>query len=254
MKVQYFNFLFGSSLKIASLKIGAVIMILLTYLSVANGKEIEINTRAKIEAVIGAGTINRIQVQGGEIMEVVGDESKYSIYWSGDWQNLFLVPKIEVGEMLELSLVFSGGLVQDVIFTVGDVTAQTIIISIDGGGKDTGIHDSRLDQHLKEDITAMMRAMLEGERGKYYVREVKLNLTKQQDKQSGLSIKQIQAYRYQELSGAVLLVENRSGKPIKLEENYFNELFKGIVAINLPTEVINPRAKAKLLIISREEQ
>ncbi len=52
----------------------------------------------KIEASIATNTLNRIGVVGGEIIEVIGDENKYAIYWSGDWRNLFIKPKVEVGE------------------------------------------------------------------------------------------------------------------------------------------------------------
>ena len=61
--------------------------------------ELTLDHKNRIEGIIGAGGVNRIQVIGSEIMEVVGDESKYSLYWSNDWQNLFITPKTEVGHL-----------------------------------------------------------------------------------------------------------------------------------------------------------
>src|SRR5271170_5254135 len=78
----------------------------------------------KIETVIAANELNRIGVVGGEIIEVIGDENKYALYWSGDWRNLFIKPKVEVGEIIELSLIMPQGGVQDIRFTVGDTAAQ----------------------------------------------------------------------------------------------------------------------------------
>ena len=63
----------------------------------------------KIETVIAANELNRIFVSGGEIIEVIGDENKYALYWSGDWRNLFIKPKVEVGEIIELSLIMPQG-------------------------------------------------------------------------------------------------------------------------------------------------
>ena len=72
----------------------------------------------KIETVIAANELNRIGVVGGEIIEVIGDENKYALYWSGDWRNLFIKPKVEVGEIIELSLIMPQGGAQDIRFTV----------------------------------------------------------------------------------------------------------------------------------------
>ena len=55
--------------------------------------EFTFNPKNRIETVIGANELNRIGVVGGEIIEVIGDENKYALYWSGDWRNLFIKPK-----------------------------------------------------------------------------------------------------------------------------------------------------------------
>jgi len=205
----------------------------------------------KIETVIAANELNRIFVSGGEIIEVIGDENKYALYWSGDWRNLFIKPKVAVGEIIELSLIMPQGGAQDIRFTVGDTSAQTIFInlgselksSLSGKGFTTFANPQ-----LKSEITSMMRAMIEGEKGKYYVTGLKRTL--KQNKQQ--LITQNTAYRYRNLSGAVLSVKNLTSKPLELLETDFSNLFKSTVAINLGSCVIKPRATMQVFIITRE--
>lgn len=156
---------------------------------------------------------------GGEIIEVVGDENKYAIYWSGDWHNLFIKPKVEVGETISLSLIMPGGFAQDIRFTVLDMASQTILLNLHNKGIRSSLTTSKIlpyfDQKLKSEMVLMIRAMIEGVQGKYYVVEAEriLRKTKQQ------LLKQIRWYRYGDLIGAVLLVKNLSSKPLLLVES-----------------------------------
>jgi len=205
----------------------------------------------KIETVIAANELNRIGVVGGEIIEVIGDENKYALYWSGDWRNLFIKPKAEVGEIIELSLIMPQGGAQDIRFTVGDTAAQTIFINLGSEPRSSlsGKGFTPLaNPQLKPAIAAMMRAMIEGEKGKYYV--VGSKRTLQQTKEQLIS--QNVSYRYRDLSGAVLLVKNLTSKSLDLLESDFKNLFKSTVAINLGSCVIKPRATVQVFIITRE--
>lgn len=227
--------------------------------------EFSFNTKQKIEAVIGAGQLNRIQINGGQLIEVVGDESKYTIQRSSDWQNLFIAPKVEVGETVEISLVLAGNLVQDIRFTVGDVTAQTIFINVGGpnsrsnkpgvlsantlaGSVDTIHCDILKDNILKAEISQMIRAMIEDIKDKYYVtkniRVIPNN--------NAMRILQLKAYRYQDLSGAVLEVKNNSRNVIELREQDFKGFFKGVVAINIGNTQLVPRSYSKVFIVTKD--
>jgi hypothetical protein len=213
--------------------------------------EFTFNPKNRIETVIGANELNRVFISGGEIIEVIGDENKYALYWSGDWRNLFIKPKVEVGETIELSLIMPHGGAQDIRFTVGDTSAQTIFINLGSELKSSlsGKGFTTLaNPQLKSEITSMMRAMIEGEKGKYYVTGLKRTL--KQNKQQ--LITQNTAYRYQNLSGAVLSVKNLTSKPLELLETDFSNLFKSTVAINLGSYVIKPRATMQVFIITRE--
>lgn len=205
----------------------------------------------KIETVIAANELNRIGVVGGEIIEVIGDENKYSLYWSGDFRNLFIKPKVEVGEIIELSLIMPQGGAQDIRLTVGDTAAQTIFINLGSEIKPSlsGNGVTKLaNKQLKSEISAMMRAMIESEKCKYYVTNVKRTL--KQSKQR--LITQQLSYRYRNLSGGCLHVKNLTSKSVDLLEQDFNNLFKNTVAINLESNVIKPGVTIRVFIITRE--
>jgi hypothetical protein len=213
--------------------------------------EFKYSVDKKIETVIAVNELNRIGVTGSEIIEVIGDENKYALYWSGDWRNLFVKPKVEVGETIELSLIMPGGQVQDIRFTVGDTAAQTIFINLASELKSSlpakGV-TKLANKQLKSEIAAMMRAMIESEKGKYYVTNVKRPLTQSKHR----LITQNVSYRYRDLSGAVLSVKNLTSKPLDLLEPDFSNLFKNTLAINLESCVIKPQATIRVFIITRE--
>jgi hypothetical protein len=210
-------------------------------------------TDQRIEAVLGAGVVNRVRVQFGELMEVVGNEQQYLLDWSTDYRNLFITPKLPVGENIEVSLLMAGGIVQDMRFTVGDCSAQTVLLK-GASDKQEAAYDKIIDHsvlfnpQLTKEVAAMMRAMIENTQGKYYVSHGKRALASRQDTQ----ITQIQSYRYQDLSGAVLEVVNLSRQPVELEESYFKDLFKGVIAINISAKSLPKGGRALVRLISKD--
>ena len=69
---------------------------------------------------------------------------------------------MEVGEVIELTIIAAHGDAQDIRFTVGDLSAQTILINM-------GESSTAQRVALKPEISKMMRAMIEGKKGKYYI-------------------------------------------------------------------------------------
>ena len=144
-------------------------------------------------------------------------------------------------------------------FTVGDTSAQTIFINLGSELKSSPpINDVTIlaNTQLKSEIASMMRAMIEGEKSKYYVTSSKRTLQKTKER----LVSQNAAYRYRNLSGAVLSVKNLTSKPLELLELDFSNLFKNTVAINLGSyngqtlNVIKPRATMQVFIITREKK
>ncbi len=218
-----------------------------------DSQQIDFTPTKHIEAIIAAAQLNRIQFDGGDLMEVVGDESKYSLYWSGDYRNLFIRPKVEVGEIIELSLVLAGGAAQDVRFTVGDVTAQTIFINKKSILQNFAINNNHLEplsKQLKSEIALMLRAMIADDKGKYYVMNIKNVL--QTGLQTSLAVTQLKTYRYQDLSGAVLKVTNNSNQLVELQEREFSHIFKATIAVNIENRSLLPKSVSRIFIITRE--
>ena len=218
-------------------------------------REYFINPKEKIETVIGAGELNRIYIDSAEITEVAGDESKYTLHWSGDRRNIFIFPKVEAGETIEISLIMPGGIAQDIRFTVGDCSARRIFIYndrnkylINSGNINNEIYSTITGYRLKNEIDAMMRSMLSFEKGKYYILDIRriLSVTKE------LSIRQEKAYRYKNLSGAILSVKNKTDKIVALEEKNITDLFNNVTAINLPQKLLSPKSQTQILVITEE--
>jgi len=214
----------------------------LSYSAIAS-TEFTFNPKQKIEAVVAAHELNRIQLNGGEVMEVIGNEDKYSLQWSSDYRNLFVSPKVEVGETIELSLVFAGGEAQDIRFTVGDITAQTIFVN-------NVAADSRINETLRTEVNRLMKTMMMDVNDKYYVIDDKRLLLKEQE----TVIRQLKTYRYEKLnlSGVVLQVKNRSRKIIEVQEEKVRKFFKNILAINMKTSFLSPKGECMAFIVIRD--
>ncbi|MCE2731202.1 MAG: type-F conjugative transfer system secretin TraK [Rickettsiaceae bacterium] len=241
------------------LSLSVKLLLIIFIYSVFADLEFNFNPKKRIEAGIAVNELNRIGVIGGEVIEVIGDENKYSLYWSGDFRNLFIKPKVEVGEIIELSLILPQGGAQDIRFTVGDCLARTIFINLGSKG-DFRLTEKSIkplaNKELKSEIARMMRAMINGEgcSCRYYVQELKRTIKKSKTVQ----IRQEASYRYRNLSGAVLSIKNLTSKPLNLDEADFSNIFKNTVAINLgdahgqAMRVIKPRGAARVFIITKE--
>ena len=215
--------------------------------------EYKFSPRRQIDAVIATGTVNRIQINGGALIEVVGDESKYALYWSSDHRNIFITPKIVVGETLEMSLIFAGGQAQDLRLTVGDGGAATIFINMNNSAlASDNVKWTVTDKTQLAEVASMLRSMIADTKDKYYVLPIKREFKKNY-KHSKLKITQSKAYRYKDLNGAVLMIENSGFKPILLSNEDFKDVFKNTLAINVEAETIKPRAKGRVFIITRSQ-
>ena len=141
-----------------------------------------------------------------------------------------------------------------VVFTVVKTAAQTIFIntSKEGTHLSPGFNNgitSLLPNALKREISAMMRAMIAGKdmSDKYYVINAKRTVLKNQQ----MIINQTRAYRYLDLSAAVLIVKNTSSKVLQLKEQDFKSLFKDTIAISIETDFLKPRTKSRVFVMTR---
>lgn len=195
-----------------------------------------IYTGEKIKAEI-SDTKNRISFGNTSIAQIVGDESQYNIILDKKNKNIFLTPKVEIGESLELSIIDLSGHVVDLELTVKAIESQLIKIN----------PRNIVAQNTDTEPLQMMRAMLSNKGDKYFVTEMQRNL----GTINGLDILQIKSYKYGQWVGAELLVTNSLKKPVILTESDFSSLFAS-VAINIQKLLLSPKAKARVIIITVE--
>ncbi len=211
----------------------------------------------RIKAQITNLDMTRIEFGKYGIAAVIGDENKYDFLHDDNGSNIFIKPKLAVGDSFSISLISHGGLVQDLDLTVKEKEAETIIIRT--------VCDE-LDEKLKDkEIADILKAMQKGQRKKYYVREVnnrldiKLldkNLTKQLLGIRGskkIIITEKQIYRFGNITGVLLEFKNNANKQLKLKSKYFKKIFEHTVAISLETKILPAKASTKILIVCREE-
>ena len=196
----------------------------------ASASEFTLNPKKTIEALLAFGKMNRIKLEGGlELLDVVGDESKYKLYRSSDSSNIFVVPTLPVGEILQMSFVMVGGQAQDVRFTISDATSNTIFI-----GTDLAQRKLELQMEFSLKVDQMLEAMTDGRRDKYYVIDHDLEpLVALGEKglsgRNQLDIYKLKTYKMKELTGLVLLVKNNTKTAIQLGVSDFKGIFKGEV-------------------------
>lgn len=213
---------------------------------------INMDSHKRVEAVIGAQTINRIEV-ASEILEIVGDELKYQVVVSKDYKQIFITPKVEVGEIVDLSVVMVGGLVQDLRLTVGDVPARTIIlVDLKNKGQSQQITSSDQTKLSKQDkeIAEVLQHMHDNEKGKYNIKLMQRNILQSLEKR----IIQKASYRYKEYIGVILEIENLTKQSLLLNKDELKDLFKGSVALYLPIEEIPARSKILVTLVSIDKR
>jgi hypothetical protein len=82
----------------------------------------------RISTCIGFKSQNRINFGSYGIKEIIGDESLYQLLHDSMGNNIFILPKVSVGETIEITIVSNGNKVQDLSLKVIDDFGQTIII------------------------------------------------------------------------------------------------------------------------------
>src|SRR5690606_7743664 len=126
-------------------------------------------------------------------------------------------PLIKVGEKLELSLKNDLGFVQDLELKVITGNGQTILLN-KGSNKEYSIQEEK-------EVQLMLKAMINKNRGKYYVREGKRVIKNK----LGIETIQISTYRYGEYTGVILELTNKSNKDLPIKEQDLAYMFKGSV-------------------------
>lgn len=198
----------------------------------------------KIKADIAADIANRISLGRMPIATIAGDESKYNVVVDNKARHIFLTPKVNIGEIIEISIIDIASHVVDLQLTAREIESQIIKIN----KKEAS--EKEIAKIEEEEIIKMMKSMLAGKHEKYYVKEVNRDLPLMAA--GKVSVKQTRFYGYGNLSGAVLLVKNNSKENYELRDSDFMNLFQNIVSMNIQKRVLKPKSSTKIFIISQE--
>lgn len=197
----------------------------------------------KLRAKISLDKANRIQFGSNPIFQIIGDDSRYNIITDESRINLFLTSKVGLGETIELSLINVKGEVADLVLQPVKIEGQ--IINIDNN------HYVVNKQEDKE-IAQMLKNMITNNKSKYYIQEIKRFINKLTLKD--LNIMQDRIYRYENLTGARLVVTNINKKDkVKLLESEFSDLFEGSIATSLNKKMLLPKERAYVWLIAKEK-
>lgn len=154
-----------------------------------NAQEFVHDQARQIALVIGTKSQTRISFGNLGIKEVVGDSNKYTIVHDALGMSIFIMPKVKVGEKINITIISGGGKVQDLSLRVRDGEGGVILIRDNGGDKDIenlGIsktantsandgvahHKASISIEKFSEAKEMLKNMVLGIRGKYDVTEL----------------------------------------------------------------------------------
>lgn len=204
--------------------IRAIVMILVItgILETSLATQLMGNQEERLRVDIGKNGLNRITMKPWRIVQVTGDDTKYRLIHDDDGRNIYLMPKVGVGELIEVSLRNDFGEVQDLELKVSNIKGQSIVIQS---------KRKEQDKDIKQEVFAMMKAMMRGHDGKYFVEKKQRNIKNKY----GVVITQIKSYRYGDLSGGIFELSS-NGTKNAISRQGFIDLFEGSKALALRGE------------------
>jgi len=192
---------------------------------------------AKLSLKISKSGLNRISNPPYKITQLTGDESKFRIKYDEDGSNIYFMPLVKVGDVIEVSIKNNVGHIQDLEFSVANIKGKSIVID--------GMANLNIDKIQKSDVAQMLRAMKDNVDSKFYVQTINQSLGSIKN----LQVKQTKIYRYKELAGGVFELKNNTKQEIVLNNREFAKRFDKVKSFYPETSVIRPRQTSTLLIV-----
>ena len=112
-----------------------------------------------------------------------------------------------------------------------EVSPCSMIISTDEGGK-----------LINSEIKSMLRSMMSREKGKYYMQASNRAISNK----LGLEIRQVQTYRWGNMIGTVIDIENKSNLPVNISEQEIASLYQKVRAVSIDSIYSSIAAKSKI--------
>lgn len=210
-----------------------VTFVLLSEVTVA--ANFKLNSQSRIKTQISKSGLNRITMLPHRITQVTGDESKYKLKFDEDGSNIYIMPTGKIGETIELSIKSTTNLVQDMLLEVAGIAGRSIYLEQDNSTDKTG-------KLINSEIKSMLRSMMSREKGKYYMQASNRAIANKLD----LEIRQVQTYRWGNMIGAVIDIENKSNLPINISEQDIASLYQKVKAVSIDGIYPSIAAKSKM--------
>jgi hypothetical protein len=230
----------SKTVKMLAIKTIAVTSILIT--ASVNAETIRYTPNKVMELSVSKGGLNRITYSPYKIIQVTGDEGKYRIKYDEDGSSIYLIPLVNVGEVIEVSLRNNAGQVQDLHLKVASKKGSSLVI--DGAYVPAS-------QKANKDIAAnMLRAMKDNQQGIFYVQKHKQGL----GNINGLNITQIRTYQYKNIKGGVFAISNITRDKQIFSKDEFNKRFSNVIASYPENITVKPKRTALFYLVQKVEE
>lgn len=230
----------SKTVKMLAIKTIAVTSILST--ASVNAETIRYTPNKVMELSISKGGLNRITYSPYKIIQVTGDEGKYRIKYDEDGSSIYLMPLVDVGEIIEVSLRNNAGQVQDLHLNVANKKGSSLVID--------GAYMPASEKANKDIAANMLRAMKDNQHGIFYVQKHKHGL----GNINGLNITQIRTYQYKNIKGGVFAISNITRDKQIFSKEDFNKKFSNVIASYPANITVKPKRTALFYLVQKVEE
>lgn len=230
----------SKTLKMLAIKTIAVTSILST--ASVNAETIRYTPNKVMELSVSKGGLNRITYSPYKIIQVTGDEGKYRIKYDEDGSSIYLMPLVDVGEVIEVSLRNNAGQVQDLHLKVANKKGSSLVID--------GAYMPASEKANKDIAAKMLRAMKDNQHGIFYVQKHKQGL----GNINGLNITQIRTYQYKNIKGGVFAISNITRDKQIFSKEDFNKKFSNVIASYPENITVKPKRTALFYLVQKVEE
>jgi hypothetical protein len=195
----------------------------------------------KLNLEISKSGLNRISNPPYKIIQLTGDESKFRIKYDEDGSNIYFMPLVKIGDIIEVSIKNNVGHIQDLELKVANIKGRSIVID----GK-SGLN---LDKAQKTNVAQMLRAMKDNVESKFYVQDTNKKL----GSINNLQVKQTKIYRYKGLAGGVFEIKNNTKQVVVLNHIDFAKRFDRVKSFYPQVSKVSPKQTVTLLVVQERE-
>lgn len=194
-----------------------------------------------LELAISAVGVNRIGFAPNIVTNIWGDASEYSAMVSDNGHELFITSRLEAGRDIALAVSLAGGRIVDLMFHITEGRPKIINLNLQ--------KVELKSKELTQEVTQMLKAMRNGIRGKYYVRQLEDKF--RINSHDALWASQKQIYQFGKLRGVPLILKNRGKKSVSIDVPNFLQGFNNVIAMQVDDLILAPGKMTKVFLISR---